>query len=151
MPVVALIWGAIIYQLLAPKQQFENVETTFFQEEYKAEEKVAKELNLNYPDPFLKNRKWSSVTNNSTVIATVKPLVKRVVTMNKMPEEQKLIWPSVSFTGTVNAGALITVNNRAYILKQGDTISEVSFDIVTVDSLKVGFKGESKTVYKKGF
>lgn len=151
LPVVALIWGAIIYQVLAPNDNFTAVPLALFEEEFEVQKVVQKELVLNYPDPFLKNRKWGSkALNKTTPVKVINPTMVKS-NRNNQSMEAKLIWPTVNFTGTVNSGALITVNNRAYILKQGDTINSVSFDLIAQDSLKVSYKGESKTIHKKKF
>ena len=151
--VVVLIWGAVIYQLIAPKESFEmpvaEVENLVVNQPLQA----PISLDLSYGDPFLKGRASFFNAEQTLVPPTASPSPPKAPLIMAKTEVtvQQVVWPNVTFTGTVNEEALVMIGNRGYIVKQEQEVSAVKFLIITKDSIKVRYQEEEKVIYKKKF
>ena len=122
LPVVVLIWSAIIFQVLDAFDDDDPVITasntvSFVNIETKEREKFT--LGIVDRDPFL-----------GTIYRP-----KKVVNINPKPrvKKQEIVWPSIKYKGLVsdqnNASSiyLIEINGSDQLMKVNDTFDEVTF------------------------
>jgi len=139
LPVVALIWGAIIFQVVDAFDDDDPVITasdtiSFASIETKEREKFV--LGTVDRDPFL-----------GTIYRA-----KKVVNTNPKPrvKKQEVIWPSIKYKGLVsdqnNASSiyLIEINGSDQLMKVNDIVDEVRFSKGSNNSVTLRHKGQTK-------
>ena len=139
LPVVVLIWSAIIFQVLDAFDDDDPVITasntvSFVNIETKEREKFT--LGIVDRDPFL-----------GTIYRP-----KKVVNINPKPrvKKQEIVWPSIKYKGLVsdqnNASSiyLIEINGSDQLMKVNDTFDEVTFSKGSNNTIKLRYKGKTK-------
>ena len=150
LPVVLLIWGAVIWQLVdKPAVDMPMGNTTTFESEEVPELNDTIKLVLNYEDPFLKKRPKHRIRNSQSNNGSRNNARKKVSRIQKKPVlAARIQWPTISYSGKINTGVLVSINKRAHVIKQGEEISGVSFIKIFDDSLHVTYQKEKKTINK---
>lgn len=148
--VVALIWGVIIYKLLAGfsgnnvTEQIQLPVITVDTTQREVFDTIP--LSLNYRDPFLKNRytvRKAKVTSQTRVVK--KRVEKKIV--------KRVYWPQVQFDGLIVSKesklAMLRINKKSYIVAQGALEQNVTVVKAFQDSILLSYKYEEKYFYKK--
>lgn len=155
-PLVLILWGIIGYQIYSgvkgevqviqePKAKPSVIATT--------QDTLSYVLNLDYPDPFLKNRKrinpsYTSSTNNAPSSPT-KPKVKATVVL------KPLRWPSLTYKGQLEKKGsktpmcIVEIDKTLFFMRKGEEQDGVKLLHVFTDSVQVAYKArEKKTLYR---
>lgn len=151
-PLVLLIWGIIAYRVFkAVKGKTEvrvaNVPQLPFKQA--AAETTTYELQLDYEDPFLKNRRYyrtpgPNTNSNPTAVKKVKP---RVVRKTSAPPVQ---WPRIVYHGLISHKEdkttlyLVEVDGDSHFLKVGEAVNELRLVKAFPDSIYVRYKEEKE-------
>jgi hypothetical protein len=140
LPIVLIIWGAVIYRIyFAVKQkQILNVKTSMprIKADLNTEEFV---IVANYRDPFLVSEK-----NDKPKIVVPKSVAK----------SQPLNWPNIKYNGSIKNKIsskqliLLNINSKDRIMKIHQTTDGVMLNKVYKDSVEVLFEKEKKTIKK---
>ncbi|WP_103865336.1 hypothetical protein [Aquimarina sp. I32.4] len=139
LPLVAFIWGAIVFQVVGAFSDEDPV--VMGTEEVsvapiKTKERERFKLGVVERDPFL----GTLYKPKKKKISTVKVRVKKTV----------LVWPSIQYKGVVsgqgntNAIYLIEINNADQLIKLRQTISEVTLVKAFSSSVRLRYKGKTK-------
>lgn len=143
------VWGSIIYQFMYNTNDFETVETSFTvaDKSLKTTAVDTASLLLNYRDPFLEKKMNKPSINLSVNHSDIKNS-KKISLPAKPP------WPELKYNGSIsnnsanNKMALIKINGKDHILKEGESIEGLSINRIHPDSIVLAFMNTSKTIYK---
>jgi len=139
LPLVAFIWGAIVYQILdAFSDEDTTVTTTTAMTFSKIENKTRDPFTISEikRDPFL-----------GTMYKPKKVVIKKPKPKIKKPE---INWPTIQYkglvTGSQNGTAvyLIQINGADQLMKRKDIINEVTLIKGSPASITVKYKGKTK-------
>lgn len=145
LPLVLLIWGAIIYQIF----NYTNAQPTVIPEQdivvkpivIKPKESI--HIKINPRDPF----SGKMVDNKAN-----KPAIKHnTVKTQKITEE--LIWPEITFKGIVSDNKdkikvyMVIINGKTYLMRKGDIQEEIKLKDGDRDIIYLIYKGKSKVVF----
>lgn len=140
------IWGTVFYKIFSnPSSDFDLVppkDEFVFKVDSDFVEKPKFDLRINYPDPFLKDapkEKTEELGFQTTGETKKKQQNKSVVKKVK-----KVIWPNIDYLGYVDNQANLRVNNRSYLLSEGDSIVGVHLVSINKDSVQVKYQKEFK-------
>ncbi len=150
LPLVILVWGAIIAKVLFNFSDSDAVNTTT--KAIHAPDKTQKNvidsfsLYLNYADPFLGKMSNSNNSTNSQT-QSFQNIKEGIV---KKPQQ----WPNIKYYGLVKNSktralkANISVNNKMFILKEKEKIENLRLEMISIDSVIFSLKYEHKTFFK---
>lgn len=154
LPVVVAIWGIIGYKIYKSVYPDVNTEATANTIVFEAAADTTQEtfaLAANYDDPFLSGvnaRNYSGSKANKSPKSIVTP--KKIV-----PEKTILPWPQIKYKGSVTNQqskvqvGLVSINNKDYMLKNGESKEGISIGKISKDSVVILFEKESRTFYSK--
>jgi len=149
-PVVILVWGVIVWRVLAGIQPEES--KTIVRRSIKVRETPKRTLLLNYADPFVLD-KGKSKHLLKRVIKPVERTRKRTKQIVK-PKEPEKQWPEVVYLGIIKN---LSTKKHTAILKMGQSTEMVvvgqSWNTLTVieceeDSVQLGFEKQKKWLKK---
>ncbi len=150
LPLVILVWGAIIAKVLFNLSSSDavNTEAKSIHIPEQAQKNVIDSfsLYLNYVDPFL--GKMSS-SNNST-----KPQTQLFQNLKEGIIKKPQQWPNIKYYGLVKNSktralkANISVNNKMFILKEKESVENLRLEMISIDSVIFSLKYEHKTFFK---
>lgn len=154
LPVVLLIWAVVILQLVDFTKPKELSYASDSAQVIKSKQILTDTLRLNlaYSDPFLGR---SLIRFEQSQSSLPKPLtVPLSSSVSYSPpkttiEPVKIIWPRLKYGGTINKNALLKVNNSQYILNVGEEVEGLKVLQIQEDSLRLSYKNEKKTIFKK--
>ena len=147
LPLVILVWGFVCYQLFSSFFTTPNYAKAEVKQEVKITE-IKKETFLlvaNYRDPFLGKKARSRIkktvagTSERTTVSTVK------TTKN---------WPSISYKGMIKNNnsekkvGIFNVNGKEYLIKEKETVNEITFLSINKSKVSVRYQIELKTITK---
>ncbi|MFC5048372.1 hypothetical protein ACFSTE_13545 [Aquimarina hainanensis] len=138
LPLVAFIWGAIIFQIVGAFSDEASViveaeDISVAPIEVKEQEKFI--LDAVERDPFL---------------GTLYRPEKKVSKSKKIEKKDSLIWPIIKYKGVVsgqdnaNAIYLIEINGNDQLIKLKQTVSEVTLQKAFSSSVRMRYKGKIK-------
>ncbi|WP_103069712.1 hypothetical protein [Aquimarina sediminis] len=138
LPLVAVIWGAIIFQVVGAFSDEDPVvvdtrDISVAPIEAKEREKFI--LDAVERDPFL---------------GTLYRPKKKVSKSKKIVKKNPLVWPTIRYKGVVsghgnaNAIYLIEINGNDQLIKLKQTISEVTLQKAFSSSIRMRYKGKIK-------
>ncbi len=138
LPVVALVWGAIIFQVVGA---FSNENPV-----------VAETVIVSVAPVEMKERDTFSLgaIDRDPFLGTLYKPKKKVVTPKPRIKKPVLVWPSITYKGVVsgegnaNAIYLIAINGADQLMKLKQTISEVTLIRGASKSIRVKYKGKIK-------
>lgn len=152
-PAVLLVWGIIIYKIVAPASLEEN--TTGLQNIQFASNSTTEilsdtfSINPNYRDPFLSKEVKKSIPSENKVSNVVAaPAVIKKIT------EPSIKWPALIYSGLIKNQksnkqlVLISINGQSSSIKIGEVINGIELMKVFKDSIEVKFGNEKKFVVK---
>lgn len=136
-PMVACIWGAIIFQIVDAFSEDDPIisditAVSFSTIETKEREKFL--INTVDRDPFL-----------GTIYRPKKVVVKNPKSITK---KQQVIWPSIKYKGLVAAQNntkaifLVEINGTDQLMKKNDSFSDVKFVKGTSSYIRLKYKGK---------
>ncbi|MFI5203875.1 MAG: hypothetical protein ACHQF2_05210 [Flavobacteriales bacterium] len=139
------IWGYVGYSFFSGSGSDEITDTTepaIVSNEVSADKFANQELNLNYTDPFLKQKEVKRIiTQQKKSVPAIDKTVKK--------EETAYAWPEIKYKGLiVNQSnnekklAILVVNGKESIIREGETIADVR--VVAFDKSKVEMKHEKE-------
>ncbi len=155
-PLVIILWALIAYQIykgvkgeaqviIKPKPRLVA--------EIDVQDTLQYVLNLDYPDPFLKNRKRqyqpSTSVGSTTPQSTAKPKVKVTV------ELKPLRWPDLNYKGQLEKKGdntpmcIIEINKSLIFMRKGEDHDGIKLLKVYKDSVQVEYRErEKKTLHR---
>lgn len=155
-----IVWGYVGYKIYGALQGDDdvafNTNTLPIKTIEKKEEKALDILNLNYPDPFLKNGNFSSNNSsnqnhnsNQNTVANPKP-VNPIISKPTPTVVPKTV--DIKYIGLVNGNgkitALINVNGKSLTIKQNDVVEGYTIKTISNESI-LAVKGKEKLMITK--
>jgi hypothetical protein len=147
LPLVLLIWGIIFYKIFTRIDISNNDQASFFKPE--KSDTIAKKdtfiLIADYRDPFLDQPgfvNYKSEKENEEL---------KLRTERSMPPPA-IQFPDIKYNGLIinaknkNKIGLFMLNNKYYILKEGETKEEVLITKLFKDSVFIQFEKHKKTI-----
>jgi hypothetical protein len=137
-----VVWGSIMYQFFFKNSNDENLSEMTYEaiQDNEPFQRTKKKytLLLKYADPFK--------GQSTTVDRSNKVPVKKI---------QKVVrWPRITYKGsvknhsTLEAIALLTINKKSLLIKEGEVKSGYLVKAVYNDSVRLIFEGQEKTFYR---
>lgn len=146
---VLAIWGSILHQLFLSENDvdFKEHEVVAIDVETIDKKDEIVSLNLNYRDPFLERKsKPKQKTVNISKLKNTTP--------KKTAQTQNIQWPLVEYSGSItnksadNKMALIKINGKEHLLKEGDSKEGIQIGHIFNDSITLAYMNTAKTIYK---
>jgi hypothetical protein len=156
LPLVILIWGAIVYKVLA--NYFENDSSSLnSKNDDITSVKISKtdtfSLMLNYSDPFLKEG-VSVSTLPVPDYSQSKPVKQIAATVKEKKDNTIVTWPAIIYSGLIKnklsnkTCSIIKINGAEHLMNVGDTYNDVTLIKIFKDSAIVQYKNIKKTIFK---
>jgi len=144
-PVTLIVWGLIIYRIVAGLKTENEVMPTYSPSSLANKQVVADTFSINpsYRDPFL-GKVMERKREGTEVKTEVKPAAP----------PQVLQWPAIIYGGTIRNAKLnkemimIQINGQEYTMKKGETVNGVQVIAAFNDSIQVSFSKEKKYIHK---
>ncbi len=158
LPLVGLLWGFIIYRIVAFTDQEERVSPIEITEISRPldQEKSDWSLELDYPDPFLK-KVPRAVTRTGNIDPEEEPNPVGVIRPETRAAGFEGIKAQLVYHGYITRGdrgnrvALLQVNGHDLLLREGEDLADtLSIYTITPDSLGVVFEGAVSYLKKTG-
>ncbi|MEW7291275.1 hypothetical protein [Aquimarina sp. 2304DJ70-9] len=138
LPVVAFIWGAIIFQVIGA-----------FSDE---DPEITKAAEVNVAPVEVKERDKFSIgaIERDPFLGTAYKPKKKVIVSKPKIKKPPLVWPSITYKGVVsgqgnaNAIYLIQIDGADQLMKARQTISEVTLVKGKSSSVRMKYKGKIK-------
>jgi len=137
LPVVLLIWGAIVYKVFfANATQEEDIAITAMPMQHAAVSDSAFSFTIqnNYRDPFLSH----------TYVARSKPVQKKAPKPKepkKIEQPKVIVWPKVEYMGTVEGKdakfGLVLIDNATTMVAEGDRVKKIDIIKIYADSIRL--------------
>jgi hypothetical protein len=155
-----LAWGYVVFKIygaLKTKDDF-ILETNNYKIKsvYTAKNSEVK-LNLNYPDPFLKDlnlKKTDLHNSNSLQNNSIKKNYSTNTSNIKVPEPSQTIMPDIKYLGFISnvengkQTVLVSINGKSIFVNRGQKIDDVLFKDITPTELTVTI-GKKQFIIKK--
>ncbi|MCB2196751.1 MAG: hypothetical protein KQH79_12890 [Bacteroidetes bacterium] len=154
-PLVIIIWGLVIYRIFFEgKVTPENLDVKVKPVINKVEKESKRTYRLiaNYRDPFLSNLNRTvanpEIDNQETENNRTTNLRRRRTTVSRVR------WPQITYGGFIEDNEkqeitiLLNIQDRDYLVKEGDTIEQVFIKSFYKDSLVLVYNEEEKTLIK---
>ena len=104
-----------------------------------------------YPDPFFRHGK--------NIKSNINPIAQDIKKKQKIEGEREKVksvkWPQIDYGGLVNNNSknqnigFLKINNKDFLMKQGDTIEGIILEYIYKDSIQVNFKEDTRIIKKK--
>jgi len=138
LPVVIFIWGILIYKIV---DAFSNDELP-----------IATKMASNFiaPKAQLKETFALLTIDSDPFLGTLYTQKKQKGKSNKPAQE--IIWPAIVCQGIVSGKTaksrvyILQVNGQQYLVKKGDTLLQMKVLKSTLETVKLKYKGQTKTV-----
>jgi hypothetical protein len=148
LPLVAVIWGLIIYRLVDFTKTKPLINTNRNVAVLAADSILypkQQKLLLNYSDPFLRNMaKNSEAKNSNGAISLFKT--------NPEPEKKIVVWPTISYGGIIENKstqfAIIKIDEKKVVTSQSQSVSGMVIKYIYKDSIIIEKEKELKTFFK---
>lgn len=143
LPVVLLIWGAVLYEFFSfssseELQATSSDEIIFNPISIKKRDTTA--INVNYRDPFLGK---IYVERDNKEVAK-----KKFSSLKKAPKiTESVVWPTIVYKGIVsdtkekNKIFMLIINGKTFLMRKGETESEIFLKEGNRESVYVKYKG----------
>ncbi|WP_298140159.1 hypothetical protein [Flavobacterium sp.] len=146
LPIVLLIWGAVLYQFFSftnnDELQIPNAEVGI--KPFNIKDKDTFSITTSIRDPFLGSISTAEKSNK----------VKKVAYTNKSVQiKEELIWPEVSYKGIVSDNKekikvyMLIINGKTYLMKKGETQEGVKLKDGDRETIYAIYKGDLKVVF----
>jgi hypothetical protein len=139
---VALIWGIIASRFLNLTKKndgsYSKQNLTKNKNEIKSD---TFSISVNYSDPFL--------TNISSIQYVDK--IKNTIPIEKSNLQSQIVWPSIYYFGFVKKSrqdcktGLAKLDNKEYVVKEGEIIHELEIKKIMNDSIVIVYKNMTKS------
>jgi len=150
MPLVALVWSFVFYQLFSyffstPNYAKIEQQTPINIDEIKRD---TFSIVANYRDPFLGKKRNSKQHFNKAL--NTRPR-KSGVPKNIKAEKP---WPIITYNGMIKNNnsdrrvGIVKINGKEYLVKEGDEINDVKFSKISKEEIRAKFQKERKTITK---
>ncbi len=155
LPLVIIVWGLVIYRIFfdgrTKPENISFVAKPVIKESFK-EEKSTYKLIANYRDPFLSSIKQSIVKTENN---KEKEENNRSTNLRRRRTNiSRTRWPEISYGGFVEGDKdqkitiLLSIKNRDYLVREGDTVDQIFIKAFYGDSLLVVYNEEEKILTK---
>lgn len=152
LPLVLLIWGAVMYEFFSFSKEEESIDTTQTEITVKPLNFKKREIvtiDVNYRDPFLGKMYAQNDKVNSN-----KGVKKKVMTsIKKSPKPiETIVWPTILFKGIVSDTKekvkvfMLIIDGRTYLMRAKNKENGVLLVEGDRESVEVEYKGESKLI-----
>ena len=143
LPIVLLIWGAVMYQFFSfstiKEEQKTNFEKFIFKPiDIKKRDTIV--IDINYRDPFLGKIYAETEGKKYARNKIVKPK-KPAVIINP------IVWPTINYKGIVsdtnenNKVFMLIINGKTFLMKKGEIENEIFLKEGDRESIYVKYKG----------
>lgn len=149
LPIVLLVWGAVLFQLFSFTNSDEIVVATNSEltiKPLKFNKRQSFSIDVNYRDPFLGKMYAENTTpkikGNSSAAKSSKP-------------KETLVWPTILYKGLItdtkekNKVFMLVIDNKNYFMKIGDTENEIFLKSGDKESVYVKYKGNLDLIMLK--
>jgi hypothetical protein len=152
---VAGIWGFIIYRVMISTDHSDTTSLLTTKSVITKEEENDLDtfsIRANYGDPFLGKKIPSSYQSGSFVSSDDNTIRKR---KEKGVPKEAIDWSFISYQGLIknrsanHIVALINIDGKEYMVKEGDIEKEVKILKNTRDSIRVEYKNKKKYILRK--
>lgn len=143
LPIVLLIWGAVMYQFFYFSTAEELQTTTsneFILKPIDIKERDTVVINVKYRDPFL--GKMYAEKGNETIAK------KKTTKFKKAPKiVEPIVWPTIVYKGIVsdtkekNKVFMLIINGQTFLMRKGETENEIFLKEGDRESVYVKYKG----------
>ncbi|GIQ61397.1 hypothetical protein Flavo103_45320 [Flavobacterium collinsii] len=142
LPIVLLVWGAVLFQLFSFTNSDEIVATNNPElriKPLKLNQRQSFTIDVNYRDPFL----GKMYTEN--IAPKIKATDSKSAKVSK-PKET-LVWPTILYKGLIsdtkekNKVFMLIIDNKNYFMKIGDTENGVFLKTGDKESVYIKYKG----------
>lgn len=163
--VVIVIWAVIVWRIFGYISQDSTQQQTampvFKKDSLQTVRYDTVQLNLRYPDPFLKQKGAAYIPSQQNTEPIEKPATKKVEqpkpiqTPSPAVSEVKprVFWPQIQYDGTIMSKgsklAMLRINGQSYIVALGKSEQDVLVKRIYQDSILLLYKHEEKTISKK--
>lgn len=146
LPLVLIIWGAIIYQFFTYSTTEANVVSV--------QDYSVKPLKIKQKDTFsIKIKSRDPFSGKMVDNATKKVSSKRKATNKTLEIKQELIWPQISYKGIVSDTKdkikifMIIIGGKTFLMKQGEIENDILLTGGDGEKINLKYRGESKVVF----
>ena len=146
-PLTILIWGAVVFTIISHTRP-DNAPDMNYGVELRNEVDTAGNkytLLANYRDPF----RYGSSQKPAAVKKPVQQKSQTVRNQNPV----RVNWPDIEYKGSITNNndkvALIRINNRNFLLKEGEARDNIMLVRMYPDSVNLEYSGEVKSIKKK--
>ncbi len=155
-PLNIAIWGFFIYRFYTAYTETNDIDLATKTETIKLDvvkDSVSYKLNLNYPDPFLREGEGSKKKSENS-LTNVQPKEKKIVVVKTPTIEAIKQMPDIKYLGLIKnnssgaATALVTVNGQSRLIKINDVIDGIVFKNFDQDNLSAVWGKEKITIRK---
>jgi hypothetical protein len=153
LPLMVLIWGLIIRQVLTAISPEEPTTAVLGKPLKVPDQEVEREhfdLLLSYKDPFQTSRvsKYATGTESGETF-----LGAQAVKNNQENKKETIAWPQLRYGGMVKSSSpkevgLLVINGKSYLIKKGGEYAGVKVLNYNGEEAVLRFSGEEKTVQK---
>lgn len=143
LPIVLLIWGAVMYQFFSFSTTEELQTTTsdaFVLKPITLKKRDTVTINVKYRDPFL--GKMYAEKGNGTIAK------KKATNLKKVPKiVEPIVWPTIVYKGIVsdtkakNIVFMLIINGQSFLMRKGETENEIFLKEGDRESVYVKYKG----------
>ncbi|WP_396146022.1 hypothetical protein [Flavobacterium sp.] len=146
LPIVLLIWGAVLYQFFTftsdDEQLIPNAEIGI--KPFNIKDKDTFNISISKRDPFLGSISSSENSNK----------VKKAITTHKAPKiKEEIQWPEVSYKGIVSDNKekvkvyMLIINGKTYLMKKGEQQEGVKLKDGDRETIYTLYKGDLKIIF----
>lgn len=135
-PLVAVIWGIIIWQFFSYQPVRNDGELRMTEHESIPEDSARYELNTMYRDPFLRSRQFTTKPDDQKKANNIRTVKLNSVTALKQPEG--LIYRGV-ISGNHTRIGLLEIGEKKLLIRENSTVSDYRIVTVGSDSLKISY------------
>lgn len=144
LPIVLLIWGAVLYQFFSfatPEINEKEENQSFNLGPLHLKKRDTFAINVNYRDPFL--GKMYGPVSKKTYRKTIKKLTE--------PKEE-IVWPQLVYKGIVSDTKnkvkvfMLIINGKTFLMKPGALENEVLLKNGNKDAVQVVYKNEQAVI-----
>lgn len=141
LPLVLLVWGAVLFQFLSFTSGEEIVDTNnpeLVLKPLKFNKRQSFTIDVNYRDPFL-GKIYAENTGVKTKVTTKKT--------RAVSTKEPLVWPTILYKGLISDTKdktkifVLIINNKNYYMKIGDTEDNVFLKSGDNEAVYVRYKG----------
>jgi hypothetical protein len=148
--VVLIIWGFIVFRIYRTVNPSDEKKMNVSIGSILTDTRVTDTFSIaaSYRDPFLNH--YVAVSHS---VRRSRPVPVQLPQLPKAPVR----WPDVKFLGTISNNKLakkiilVSINGRDNLMREGETVNDLSLLKIAKDSVQLSYMGEKKFFTKKSY